>query len=169
MPELTMPLSSWFRRNRPTRSLRLRLEALEDRTTPTLSVVSAIPAPEWVAVPMTQVDLTFNQPVNPSSVQATDLALSRNGTTFGSVTAAQVVPGTNNQTVRFTLSGLTTTGPLQTSVRPGSIAAANGELNDNYAANYTLTSIGFAAAGLPGSLIYSGSRSGSTQTFAVDA
>src|SRR5215207_6928194 len=79
---------------RPTRRHRPRpsLERLEDRTVPALAVVSAAPAPEWVAVPMTSIDLTFDNPVNPSSVQPADLVLLRNGSSFGSVSAAEVVP-----------------------------------------------------------------------------
>ena len=92
-----------------------------------------------------------------------------NGSSFGSITGAQVVPGTNNQTVRFTFSGLTSTGQLTTYMRPGSVGTPNGEPNDTYTADYTLTSFGFNPVKPLGSLIYSGSATGSTYTFALDA
>src|SRR5262245_17670903 len=103
-------------RKRPQTAL--RLEVLEDRTVAVLSVLSASPAPGAVLLPMTFVDLNFNQPVNPATVQTTDLSLSR-----GTVTSAEVLAGSNNQTVRFGLSGLTTTGPLGVGLAPNSVEA----------------------------------------------
>src|SRR5688500_14302017 len=105
--------------------IRLFAERLEDRTGPALNVVSASPAPEWTAAPLTTLDLTFDAAVNPASVQAGDLLLLRNNSSFGSVTAAQVVPGTNDRTVRFTISGVATAGQLTTHMRPGLIASAD--------------------------------------------
>src|SRR5688572_20658526 len=102
------PLSRFRVRRTPSRRSVLRIGQLEDRTVPALNVVAASPAPEWASVPLTTLDLTFDNPVNPTSVQTFDLNLLRNGGTFGSVTAAQVVPGTNDRVVRFSISGVTT-------------------------------------------------------------
>ena len=53
---LTIP----FGETRSYRDIALQIGQLEDRTVPALTVVSAAPAPEWVSVPMSSVDLTFN-------------------------------------------------------------------------------------------------------------
>src|SRR3954452_20844654 len=106
------PLSRFRVRRRSARRTALRIGQLEDRTVPAITVVSASPAPEWVPVPMTYVDLTFNKAVDPLTVQTSDLNLLRGGSSVGTVTGAALVPGTNNQTIRFTMSGLTGTGPV---------------------------------------------------------
>src|SRR3954449_7968749 len=103
------PLSRFRVRRRHVRT-GLRAGQLEDRTVPNITVVSAAPAPEWVSAPLTTLDLTFSKAVDPISVGPGDLLLLRNGGSFGSVTGAQVVPGTNSQTVRFTISGVTSPG-----------------------------------------------------------
>jgi VCBS repeat-containing protein len=153
---------SWFLTTRSARARRPKLQIgqLEDRTVPALSVVSATPAPEWVAVPLTTVDLTFNNPVSPASVQPADLTLRRNGSAIGTVTGAQVVPGSGDRTVRFSVTGLTTPGQLTTLVQPGAVTAANGELNEPYSADYTLTSVGLSAVRPLGGLVYRGSVTG---------
>src|SRR5262249_46472197 len=84
--------------------------------------VSADPAPRTtVPLPMTFLELTFNEPVDPASLGATDLTLSR-----GTVTGAQIVAGTGNRTVRYSLSGLTTAGLLTITLPTGVIADAFG-------------------------------------------
>src|SRR5262245_39126783 len=95
--------SAPYRHGPNRRTARLSAERLGDRRVPVINVVAASPARAWTAAPLTTLDLTFDTPVNPSTVQAADLLLLRNGSNFGTVAAAQVVPGTNDQTVRFTI------------------------------------------------------------------
>lgn len=62
-------------------------------------------------------DVTFNEPIDPLSVQTTDLQLAGIGGSF--VSAVSVLAG--NTTVRFTLAGITTEGTLTASIAAGAI------------------------------------------------
>jgi hypothetical protein len=112
---------------------------------------------------MTFLDLTFNEPVNPASVAAGDLTLSR-----GTVTGAEVLPDTDNRTVRYSLSGLTTPGVLTVTLSAGSTADAFGNPGPAaaFTANYGLNVVGglfpvpLTAVPPLGSLAYTGSTSG---------
>lgn len=83
-----------------------------------LAVTAISPQPGTiVAAPFTFVDVTFNESVNPASVQAADLTASR-----GSVVGAEVLPNTDGRTVRFALSGLTTSGPVTLTLGAGRVS-----------------------------------------------
>ena len=66
-------------------------------------------------------DVTFNEPINPASVQPGDLQLS--GIAGSTVTAASVLPG--NTTVRFTIN-VPIEGALTASIPAGAITDAFG-------------------------------------------
>lgn len=79
-----------------------------------LQVTSTDPANgSVVKVPFSTIDVHFNEPFDPSTVDATDLT-----TNQGSVTAATIIDPT---TVRFTLSGINVQGPLTISLAAGAI------------------------------------------------
>ncbi len=65
-------------------------------------------------------DVNFNEPVNPTTVKASDLTLS--GIPGATVTGVTVLPG--NTTARFTLGGITTEGTLTASIPSGAITDA---------------------------------------------
>lgn len=128
-----------------------------------LAVVSFGPAPGIVPLPFTFIDVTFNEAVDPNSLQPTDLVLSR-----GTVTGAEILAGSNNRTVRFALSGLTTSGQLNITVGANSITDVFG--NPGPAAPVTVPYILNAPSSVfpvplvaiapLGSLAYTGSTTG---------
>jgi hypothetical protein len=129
-----------------------------------LAVASVSPAPGTIVpAPFTFIDVTFNEAVDPTSVQAADLVLSR-----GTVTAAQVLAGTDNRTVRFSLGGLTTSGPLTATLGAGTITDVFGNPGPSapvqypFVLNTTATVFPVPLNPLPplGSLVYSGSTTG---------
>ena len=81
----------------------------------TLAVTSTTPAPGGtITLPVTNFtfDVTFNEPIDPNTAGVGNLTLSQ-----GSVTAAVVQSG--NQTVAYTLTGLTTPGTLTVTIPAG--------------------------------------------------
>jgi hypothetical protein len=123
-------------------------------------------------------DVNFNEPVDPTSVQATDLVLSGIGGAVAS--GVTVLPG--NTTARFTIGGITTEGTLTASIAAGAVTDAFGNPGAAFSASYT-TDIGTVPYPVPlvaknplGSLIYDPSISGligpagdtDTFTLAVD-
>src|SRR5262245_38464600 len=78
-------------------------------------------------------DVTFNEPINPASVQPGDLQLS--GIAGSTVTAASVLPG--NTTVRFTLN-VPTEGALTASIPAGSITDAFGNAGAAFTGVYVV-------------------------------
>jgi hypothetical protein len=107
-------------------------------------------------------DVNFNEPIDPASVQTSDLALS--GIAGAVVTGVNVLPG--NTTARFTISGITTEGSLTASIAAGAITDAFGNPGAAFAANYQVD-VGTVAYPTPltakapaGSLIYDPSISG---------
>jgi PKD repeat protein len=129
-----------------------------------LAVASISPTPgSIVPLPFTFIDVTFNEAVSPVSVQATDLILSR-----GTVAGAEVVAGSNGRTVRFSLGGLTTSGPLTATLSAGAVADMAG--NPGPAAPVSVPFVlNSAASVFPvpltavpplGSLVYTGSTVG---------
>src|SRR5262245_842730 len=100
-------------------------------------------------------DVTFNEPINPASVQPGDLQLS--GIAGSTVTAASVLPG--NTTVRFTLN-IPTEGALTASIPAGAITDVFGNSGAVFSGGY-LVDIGTVSYPTPllaknprGSLIY---------------
>jgi hypothetical protein len=123
-----------------------------------LQVVSTNPAVggTFSALAPATYDVTFNEAIDPASVQATDLALT--GIAGASVTGVTVLPG--NLTARFTISGLVTEGTLTASITAGAIADQFGNPGSAFTASYAVE-IGTAAYPTPltpkppaGSLIY---------------
>src|SRR5262249_55933031 len=108
-------------------------------------------------------DVTFNEPVNPATVQASDLTLG--GITSGSVTGVAVLPG--NTTARFTISGVTIEGTPTASIVSGAITDAfNNPAFTAFSASYQVDQATAAyptplAPELPlGSLVYDPVTSG---------
>lgn len=133
-----------------------------------LAVVSVSPAPGTIVpLPFTYVDFTFNEAVDPSSIQAVDLFLSR-----GAVTGVEVLAGSNGRTVRFSLAGLTTSGSLTMVLGAGAISDPFGNPGPatTFSAQYGLNSTGsvFPVPLTPvspsGSLVYTGSTTGAIAT-----
>ncbi|MDY3559679.1 S8 family serine peptidase [Gemmata sp. JC673] len=133
-----------------------------------LAVVSVSPVTGTiVAAPFTFVDVTFNEPVNPTSLQASDLTLSR-----GTVVGAEVLAGTGGRTMRFSLTGLTTSGPVTATLNAGAVEDASGNpgpaapVTVQYDVN-TLASVfpvPLTALSPLGSLAYTGSTTGAIAT-----
>src|SRR5262249_7289747 len=100
--------------------------------------------------------VTFNEPVDPASVQASDLVLS--GAPGAAVAGVTVLPG--NTTVRFTLTGLTTEATLTTSIAAGAITDAFGNPGAAFSASYgvgggtAVSPTPLVGLNPPGSLIY---------------
>ncbi|MBI1760867.1 MAG: putative Ig domain-containing protein [Acidobacteria bacterium] len=114
-------------------------------------------------------DVNFNEPVDPASVQTSDLALS--GIAGATVSGVTVLPG--NTTARFTLSGITVEGTLTASIAAGLITDAFGNPGAAFTANYGVD-IGTVPYPTPllaknplGSLVYDPSIAG-TINFAGD-
>src|SRR5262249_55328156 len=96
-----------------------------------LSVDSTTPAAGGVISFPTTLDLNFNEPFDPASVQPTDLALS--GVTGTSVTGLSFLNG--NTTARFTISG-SNEGTLGVSLSAGSITDAFGNSSAAFSASF---------------------------------
>ena len=107
-------------------------------------------------------DVTFNEAINPSTVQATDLVLS--GLAGASVTGVTVLAG--NTTARFTISGITTEGSFTAGIAAGAVSDAFGFTGAAFSATYfvDMPTMAFPTpltAKLPlGSLIYDPTASG---------
>jgi hypothetical protein len=106
-------------------------------------------------------DVTFNEPIDPASVQTGDLTLS--GIPGSSVTGATVLAG--NMTVRFTLD-VPVEGTLTASISAGAITDAFGNIGSAFSAPYGVD-IGTVPYPVPlvgknpfGSMIYDPSASG---------
>jgi hypothetical protein len=100
-----------------------------------LQVVATAPAVGGVFTlpsPFTY-DVTFNEPINPASVQLGDLQLT--GIAGSAVTAASVLPG--NTTVRFTLN-VPTEGALTASIPAGAITDAFGNPGAAFTGGYVV-------------------------------
>lgn len=134
-----------------------------------LSVTSTVPPVSGVFTlpgPFTY-DVNFNEPVegnplNPGSVQTSDLVLS--GIAGAFVSGVTLLPG--NTTARFTLSGITTEAVLTASIAAGAITDTFGNPNGAFSASYS-TDIGTVAFPTPltskppsGSLIYDPTAAG---------
>ena len=72
-----------------------------------------------VPLPVTSVDVTFNQPVDPASVQTSDLSISR-----GTVTGFSLLNG--NTTVRFSLADLTNVQVMTVGMFAGAVLDLQG-------------------------------------------
>lgn len=114
-------------------------------------------------------DVNFNEVIDPSSVQTTDLVLS--GIPGAAVTGVTVLPG--NTTARFTISGMTQEGTLSANIAANSITDVFGNGGLPFASTYQVD-FGVVAYPTPltpknplGSLIYDPSISG-TVNFAGD-
>ena len=111
-------------------------------------------------------DIDFNEPIAGGSVNLDDLTLS-----MGTVTAAVAL---DENTARYTLSGITTEGSLNVSLAAGKVTDAFGNpLLSTFTTNYAVD-VGTApfptalAAKLPlGSLVYDASTPGSTRPLAT--
>ncbi|HEX5081206.1 MAG TPA: PxKF domain-containing protein [Blastocatellia bacterium] len=129
----------------------------------TLAVVSTTPAVGGVLTlpsPLTY-DVTFNEPIDPASLQIGDLQLS--GIAGSAVTAVSALPG--NMTARFTLS-VPAEGALTATIPAGVVADAFGNVGTAFTGTYVVD-IGTApfptpllAKNPPGSLIYDPSITG---------
>lgn len=107
-------------------------------------------------------DVTFNELINPASVQVSDLTLS--GIAGALVTGATVLPG--DTTVRFTISGVTVEGTLTATIPGTAITDAYGNAGTTFSASYAVD-IGTVPYPVPltpknprGSLIYDPSIAG---------
>ena len=80
-----------------------------------------------------QYDVNFNQPVDPASVQTSDLTLT--GNVGGSVTAVSVING--NMTARFTLH-FNSGGSVTASIAAGAITALGCNVNVAFSGEYTV-------------------------------
>jgi hypothetical protein len=76
-------------------------------------------------------DVNFNEPVDPASVQTSDLHLS--GIAGSTVTGVTVLPG--NTTARFTLN-FPSEGPITASIGAGTITDAFGNIGAAFTGNY---------------------------------
>ena len=141
-----------------------------------LAVASASPAANGLlsgAAPT--LALTFNQPVDPATVQASDLTLTH-------ATATAVAVSADGLTVTFTLGNFTVDGSLTATLPAGSVAKPDGTpLRSAYSATFTadaavlplptpLTALGptgslaYAAPATPQDYIY---RAGETHSYTV--
>ena len=129
-----------------------------------LQVTTTNPPPITGAftLPTFTYDVTFNKPVDPTSVTTSSLVLS--GIAGATVTGATVLPG--NTTARFTISA-STAGILNISIPVGAINDLYGNPGAAFSASYFVDLISPSAfptplspTAPPGSLIYSGSLVG---------
>jgi methionine-rich copper-binding protein CopC len=120
-----------------------------------LAVTSATPAPgSSVVVPLTSVELNWNEPIDPSSVLVNDLV-----TTRGTVTGVSVV---DQDTVRWTVSGLTeeSVAGVVFSVAPNAVRDAAGFGSDGFSMALSLDSAPrpltnlFVPIGIPGGQVW---------------
>ncbi|MGE0103128.1 MAG: beta strand repeat-containing protein [Blastocatellales bacterium] len=95
-------------------------------TTPPVGGVFSLPGPFTY-------DVTFNEPIDPASVQVGDLILS--GIPGSSVTAVSVLPG--NTTVRFTLN-VNAEGALTATIPAGAITDVFGNLGAIFSGGYVV-------------------------------
>src|SRR5262245_51382201 len=123
-------------------------------TTPAVGGVFTLPGPFTY-------DVTFNEPIDPASVQIGDLQLS--GVAGSAVTAASVLPG--NTTARFTIN-IPTEGALTASIPAGAVTDAFGNIGAAFSGSY-VADIGTVPYPTPllaknprGSLIYDPSIAG---------
>ena len=120
-------------------------------------------------------DVTFNEPLAPTSVKTTSLVIS--GIAGAAVTGATVLSG--NTTVAFTISGITTEGFLTATIAAGTVTDQFGNPGNAFTATYA-TDLGTVAFPVPlvaqapnGSLIYGRSVAGfigsttETDTFTI--
>jgi hypothetical protein len=138
---------------------------LEDRTLPSLTVTATNPpSPNGVftlPAPLTY-DVSFNEAVDPTSVEASDLTLS--GLAGAIATDVTVLPG--NTTARFTIGGVTAEGTLCASIAAGAIKNPFGNPVSAFAGLYQVD-VGtlpyptpLVAKNPPGSLIYDPAATG---------
>jgi len=95
-----------------------------------MQVASTVPANgAGVVLPLSNIDVTFNEAYDPSSIGASDLVLSQ-----GAVTGATAV---NSTTVRYAVSGLTAEGVVTVSMAAGAVSDAFGNPMQAYAGSFT--------------------------------
>ena len=124
-----------------------------------ISVASTNP-PNGAAVglPISHLDLNFDEAVDGGSIGPGDLTLSQ-----GSIVSASLL---DSDTVRYTLTGISTEGTLNVSLGAGAVADVWGNPGAAYSGSFTtdIAAVAFptplTAATPLGSLIYSGSTSG---------
>lgn len=116
------------------------------------------PTNSAITLPITTIDLTFSEPLGPSSVQAGDFALNQ-----GTVVSAVPLDAT---TIRLTLSGVANEGGLFLSIAAGALTDVYNNPGDPYNGNW---STDFSVRAFPtplagqtpaGSLVYGSSISG---------
>jgi predicted outer membrane repeat protein len=110
-----------------------------------------------LALPLTSIDVNFNKPVAPDSVNPGDLVLSQ-----GFATGFTLLD--NNRTIRFALSGITAEGVLNVSLPAGVVADLGGNLNLAFSGSYALDfgNVAFpplTAVAPRGSLVYASESS----------
>jgi extracellular elastinolytic metalloproteinase len=123
-----------------------------------LTVTSVTPSNGMtLSPPLTTIDVNLNQAIDPTSVQASDLSISR-----GTVTGFTLLNG--NTTVRFAVSNLTTETALSVYVAAGAFLDAQGNPNAKFDGGTVTLDIGTVAFPTPltrvgpaGSLVYGGS------------
>ena len=138
-----------------------------------MSVVSTTPANgSVVSLPFENLEMNFDEPVDPSSIGVDDLTLSQ-----GSVVAASMVDA---DTVRYSLSGITAEGTLTVSLAAGAVADSWGNPAAAHASTFTTDfgTVAFAtsltAVAPLGGLVYDGSATGDiapggdTDSFTLD-
>jgi subtilisin family serine protease len=99
-----------------------------------LQVVATNPPPSGV-LPLPapfSLDVHFNEPLDPGTVQSADLVLG--GLPGALVTGASVLAG--DQTIRFTIGGVTVEGTLNVSIAAGALTDAFGNPGAAFAATY---------------------------------
>jgi Bacterial pre-peptidase C-terminal domain len=123
-------------------------------TNPPAGGLFALPAPFTY-------DVTFNEPIDPTSVSTNTLVLS--GIAGATVTNATVLPG--NTTARFTINGISVDGGLGVSIVAGSVKDQFGNPSGEFSADY-FTDVVTSPFPVPltgdkpdGSLVYEGSAS----------
>lgn len=120
-----------------------------------LAVTSTVPANlSTVTLPFTNLVVTFNEPVDPATVDSNDMVFSQ-----GSVTGAGVLDAT---TAVYTLTGVYEEKPLTVTMAAGAVTDLFGNPNAAYSGSFTadIGTIPFSASlesqSPPGSLIYEG-------------
>src|SRR5262245_3607550 len=125
-----------------------------------MQVASTVPpVGSLVTLPLTSLDVNFNEAYDPASIGIDDLSLSQ-----GTVTGFSLLDA---DTVRYTLSGLASDGPWQVTMAAGAVTDAFGFANASFSGDYDLD-VGTVAYPTPlvarpplGSLIYDPSVAGS--------
>src|SRR5262249_2290923 len=129
------------------------------------SVVTTIPAPgSLVTLPMTTLDLVFNENIDGASVGISDLTVNQ-GTVVGAILIAP-------NTARYTLSGVIAEGTLNVSLAAGAVTDAGGNPVQGYSTSYAIDA-GVTAFPTPltakvpaGGMIYDPTASGTIGTIA---